>query len=143
MFQALANHGVSAMEIATREGFFKGRGANEGAVKFDAGARRIAGDFEGLGGRGDDEAKKQRSNDRETMKGGLGHGRLPEGSIPKYKTKISNIEIKARRHKGHRSNVVAARLGHSDGRGLLVTRTREDGEAWVFGKTRIGLRELA
>jgi hypothetical protein len=79
------------MEIATREGFFKGCGANEGAVKFDAGARRIAGDFEGLGGTGDDEAKKQRSNDRKTLKGGLGHGRLPGGSIARCKTKKGNI----------------------------------------------------
>jgi hypothetical protein len=92
MFQALANHGVGAMEIATREGFFKGCGANEGAVKFDAGAGRIAGDFEGLGRTGDDEAKKQRSNDRETMKGGLSHGRLPGWSISECNTKRSNIE---------------------------------------------------
>jgi hypothetical protein len=46
------------MEIATREGFFEGRGAREDAVKFNAGARRIAGDFEGLGRRGDNEAQK-------------------------------------------------------------------------------------
>jgi len=49
MFQAPADHGVGAVEIAAWEGFFEGRGANESAVNFDAGARRSAGDFEGLG----------------------------------------------------------------------------------------------
>jgi len=57
MFQALADRGVGAMEIATREGFFEWSGASEGPVKFDAGARRSAGDFEGLGRRGGNEAK--------------------------------------------------------------------------------------
>jgi hypothetical protein len=58
MFQALADHGVGAMEISAREGFFEGSGANEDAVKFDTRARRIAGDFEGLGGRGGNNAKE-------------------------------------------------------------------------------------
>jgi hypothetical protein len=58
MFKALADHGVGTTEIATREGFFEWSGASEGTVKFDAGARRIAGDFEGLGRRGGNEAKK-------------------------------------------------------------------------------------
>jgi hypothetical protein len=58
MFQALADRGVGAMEVATWEGFFEGRGADKDAVKFDAGAGRIAGDFERLGRTGDGKPKK-------------------------------------------------------------------------------------
>jgi hypothetical protein len=58
MLQALAEHRVCAMKVSAREGFFQGRGANQDAIEFNAGSRRIAGDLDGFRGRGSNEAKK-------------------------------------------------------------------------------------
>lgn len=50
MFEALAERGAGAMEVATGEIFFKGSGADDDAVEFDSGPGRGAGDPESVGG---------------------------------------------------------------------------------------------
>jgi len=49
MLQALAESRFCAMEVSTREIFFERRGAGGHAIEFHGSARRIAGDFQGLG----------------------------------------------------------------------------------------------
>jgi len=58
MFETLAKSGVRAMKVAAGEIFFEGSGAEGDAVEFDGCAERGAGDFEGVSGRGSNEAEK-------------------------------------------------------------------------------------
>ena len=58
MFEALAERGARATEITAGKIFFKWRGADGDAIEFDSCAGRGAGDFQSVGGRGSNEAKK-------------------------------------------------------------------------------------